>query len=266
MLSICAVIAARNEAHYLQFLFPMLAAQGIEVAIIDHGSTDGSQELYSKFWENPIISVENLPYEEVYSQTRQLQAKQDVYTKIKHDWVIHHDADEILEHSKPGRNLRDAIEEANDEGCNILNFNEFVFLPERDSEYFGENYYLKMLRYYFFEPHKNRLNRAWKRAMKFDNTQSGGHILWGENAMVHITNHILRHYIVLSYEHALRKYLHRRFAEEDLKQGWHGNRLNFTEKNLVLPQNAAYLFQLTAYNSRDFRRDKPAQEHYWFWP
>lgn len=265
MLSICAVIAVRNEAHYLPVLLPILAAQGIEVAILDHGSTDGSRELYSTFRGNPIISVDNLPYEGVYSQTRQLAAKQKIYNRIKHDWVIHHDADEILEHTQPGRNLRDAIEEADDSGCNILNFDEFVFLPEAGMGYFGKNYYKEMLRYYFFEPSQKRLNRAWKRGMKFDNTLSGGHMLLGDNPVFHTTNHILRHYIVLSYEHAVRKYLHRRFAEEDLKRGWHWNRLNLTENNLALPKDGKYLFQLTSYDSKNFKRDKPTSEHYWFW-
>lgn len=101
--------------------------------------------------------------------------------------------------------------------------------------------------------------------MKFDNTLSGGHILLGENVLLPTTNHVLRHYIALSYEHALRKYLHRRFAEEDLKRGWHANRLYFTEQNLALPQNGKHLFQLTTYDAKDFRRDKPSPEHYWSW-
>jgi hypothetical protein len=265
MLSICAVIAVRNEIHYLPVLLPVLAAQGIEVAILDHGSTDGSHELYSTFWGNPIISLDDLPYDGVYSQTRQLEAKQKIYNKMKHDWVIHHDADEILEHAQSGRNLRDAIEEAADLGCSILNFDEFVFLPEAGIEYLGKNYYRELLRYYFFEPSRIRLNRAWRRDMNFDNVFSGGHVLSGNNIRIHATNHVLRHYIVLSYEHALRKYLHRRYSEEDLRQRWHANRLNLTEKNLALPRSGRYLYQLTAYDTKEFRKDNPATEHYWSW-
>lgn len=265
MLSICAVIAVRNEAQYLPTLLPILAGQGIEVAILDHESTDGSRELYTKFWGNPVVLIESLPYEGVYSQTKQLEGKQKIYDKLRHDWVIHHDADEILEHSQPERNLRDAVEEADDQGANIINFDEFVFLPEVGADYLEKNYYQGMLRYYFFEPHKNRLNRAWKREMKFDNMLSGGHTLEGNQGITHPTNHVLRHYIALSYEHALRKYLHRRFGEEDLKRNWHWNRLNLTKQNLALPQDGEYLFRLTASDARDFKRDKPAVKHYWSW-
>lgn len=37
MISICAVIAVRNESPYLKVLLPLLAKQGIDVAIIDNG-------------------------------------------------------------------------------------------------------------------------------------------------------------------------------------------------------------------------------------
>jgi hypothetical protein len=130
MISICAVLGLRNEAHYLPILLPILANQGIEVAVIDHESTDGSRDLYSAYLGNPIISVESLRYEGVYSQTQQLEAKQNVYRRLKHDWVIHHDADEIFEDFRPNHTLRDAIQEADEGGFDALNFDEFAFLPK----------------------------------------------------------------------------------------------------------------------------------------
>lgn len=265
MLSICAVITARNEAHYLPILLPMLADQGIEVAMIDHGSTDESHDLYSAYFDNPIILVEDLQYEGVYSQSHQLAAKQGVYQKIKHDWVIHHDADEIFEDFRPNHTLRDAIQEADEGGFNALNFDEFVFLPEPNVEFSKRNYYEGILQYYFFEPLKNRLNRAWRRNIFFSNVSSGGHTLSGEGLTLFPANHIMRHYIVLGYEHAKRKYLNRKFGEQDLLRGWHFNRLNFTLDNLAIPLKSKYLCQLPTYDSKEFRKDLPASEHYWSW-
>ncbi len=264
-LSICAIIAARNEFRYLKFLLPLLAEQQIDVVIIDNESTDRSCELYSDFMGKPIIAVETLPYRGFFSLYEVLEAKQEIYKKISHDWVIHHDADEIMEHYKSGLTLRTAIHEADDAGYNVLNFDEFVFLPEPNSDYSNRNYYTEILRYYFFEPTKNRLNRAWKRASQLSNMSSGGHILQGSNLLVAPNNHVLRHYIVLSEGHAKEKYLNRTFGSLDLVKEWHGNRLNFTETNLALPDRSDFVFRLRRYNANEFSRAKPTGKHFWQW-
>ena len=262
--SICAMITVRNEYHYLKVLLPHLAEQGIDVIIIDNDSTDNSHELYSKFTGEPVIMVETLPFRGSFSLSEQLASKQDISERINHDWIIHHDADEIMEHYKPGLTLRDAIEEADETGYNALNFDEFVFLPEPDADYSNGNYYAELLRYYFFQPGINRLNRAWKRTSKL-HIAAGGHELQGGKLSVAPTNLILRHYMVLSESHAQKKYLNRSFDDLDLQREWHGNRLNFTETNLMLPGESDYLFTLKRYDSKEFSRTKPATSHYWEW-
>jgi len=264
-LTICAIIAARNEAQYLRVLLPILASQGIDVAIIDNESTDGSQELYSQFAQN-IISVTSLSYKGYFSLSDQLATKNELLKSlINYDWILHHDADEIMEHYKAGLTLRDAIEEANENGHNALNFDEFVFLPEPGNDYFNKNYYVDLLRYYFFEPHPNRLNRAWKRNAQLSNISSGGHILSGNALSISSPNHILRHYIVLSYDHAQLKYLNRSFDIVDLNIGWHGNRLDFNKNNLKLPINNNYIYKLSTYDQRNFCRANPTKKHFWEW-
>jgi hypothetical protein len=243
----------------------MLAEQQIEVAILDNGSTDGSQEICSEHLDNPVVMIERIPYRGFFSLSDQLDAKHKLYNRIRHDWVIHHDADEVFEHFSSGLTLRDAIQEADESDCNALDFDEFVFLPEAEVDYFNANYYKDVLRYYFFQPEKNRLNRAWKRTMRLDNMPTGGHRLSGEDLSIFPTHHILRHYIVLSYEHAKQKYIHRSFDVQDLSRGWHGNRLNFTEGNLNIPRTSRFLFRLDSYNSKAFCKDEPTPDHYWDW-
>jgi hypothetical protein len=264
-LSICAIIAARNELHYLNILLPLLAEQRIDVAIIDNESTDGSSDLYAGYLGKPIIMVETIPYGGYFSLSRQLEKKQELLEKIDYDWIIHQDADEIMEHDKPGSTLRDAIQEADEEGYNILNFDEFTFVPEPGFDYSRRNYYTGLLRYYFFEPRKNRLNRAWKRASRLSNIASGGHILCGDAPSISPINHILRHYIVLGERHAEEKYLARNFDELDLRKGWHGNRLQFTKNNLRLPEKSSFLFRLSRHDSKDFCRTNPTSKHFWEW-
>lgn len=265
MISICAVICARNEAPYLKVLLPRLASQGIEVALIDNGSTDGSLDLYREYSNAPIVILEHMPYPGYYSQTQQLQAKQRVYQRLKHDWVVHHDADEVFENPDPGLSLRDAILEADAGGYGVLNLDEFVFLPEPGQEFSGKDYYSGILRYYFFEPAPNRLNRVWRRDLFPENLMSGGHTLTGSDLSIFPINQVMRHYIVLGYEHALSKYLGRKFAPEDLAKGWHGNRLKFTEENLRLPESSPFLFTMEDPASRPFHTERPTKKHFWEW-
>ncbi|MCX6080228.1 MAG: hypothetical protein NTW32_11900 [Chloroflexi bacterium] len=264
MISICAVIAVRNEQKYLEILLPILANQNIDVVIIDNDSNDDSQILFDEFAGKPIIAVEHLPYHGYFSLVEQLEIKQRVYNTISHDWVIHHDADEILESCKPGFSLREAIQEASDHKYDVINFDEFVFLPEPGFN--SGNYYSNMLQYYFFEPQKNRLNRAWRRNKFLNNLQSGGHQLFSDQEIaIFPVNHILRHYIVLSYQHALNKYLDRTFDPKEIAKGWHSNRLNFNENNLRIPSESEFIFHLDSFDSKNFCRNNPTNKHFWDW-
>ncbi|SMF97774.1 Glycosyltransferase involved in cell wall bisynthesis [Methylomagnum ishizawai] len=266
-LSICAVLAVRNELPYLRVLLPFLAAQGIEVAILDNGSTDGSQALYAAYAGDPVISVGTLPYRGYFSLSEQLAAKRALLATLHHDWRVHHDADEIMEHRGPGQTLRDAIEEADAQGYNALNFEEFVFLPDAGTDLSGMDYYRTALRYYFLEPRKGkpRLNRAWKRGLEAANLATGGHRLEGGDVALSPANHILRHYIVLGEDHARRKYVNRVFDAQEVRRGWHGKRMNIPADRLALPESGEWLFRLERFDSKDFRRDRPATDNFWHW-
>ncbi len=262
-LSVCAVIGVRNEYAYLHILLPILAAQKIDVVILDNASSDDSKKLYQEFKNAPIIRVESLPHNGCFSLTEQLQRKHEIVSHLTHDWIVHHDADEILQH-RDGGTLRQAIEEADALGFNALNFEEFVFLPKPEKELVGEDYYKDILRYYFFAPRENRLNRAWKRSANLSN-MCAGHNLSGEALNIYPCTHMLRHYLVLGNSHARMKYLNRGFDNAELKKGWHGNRINFTYENLTIPEDHEFLRCLTAYDSVDFDRSRPTSKHYWEW-
>nr|NQU93864.1 glycosyltransferase family 2 protein [Bacteroidota bacterium] len=264
-ISICAVIGVRNEANYLRILLPFLAQQEIDVVIIDNESTDKSWNIFKEYRNYPIVKVSNMAYKEFYSLTDQLSAIEDEVSKLSYDWVIHHDADEILEHYKPALNIRNAIEEADENGFTVLNFDEFVFLPEPEEDFTGRNYYKNILRYYFFEPRENRLNRAWKLSAKCKYADSGGHRFTEGLIRISPVNHILRHYIVLGEDHAIAKYYKRQFDARDLKNRWHGNRRNISRDKLSVPGDSENTFYLKTYDSKDFCRSKPLSKHYWQW-
>jgi glycosyltransferase involved in cell wall biosynthesis len=264
-LTICVVIAARNEKPYLQLILPLLAEQAIDVAIIDHESTDGSHDLYKQLQYKPVIAVEHLPYTGEFSLSDQLLAKQQLAESLPHTWLVHHDADELMHHCNGTANLRKCIEEAEAEGANAINFEEFVFLPDPGPMPAHINYLCDHKRYYFFVPAENRLNRAFRRELIGCNLAGAGHVLQCDFLKLSTTTHVLRHYIALSEAHIKQKYASRKFSASDLERGWHSNRVAIPLDSLSIPRFSPYLCTLSPAHPGLLERFRPASKHYWQW-
>lgn len=259
-----AVLAVRNEVLHIYRAISSFIEQGIDVVVIDHESTDGTLEICKDFLGNGVLSIECLPWRGVFDLSEQLEAKTRVIKKLPHDWVIHADADEWLQSPIKGESLLEGIARVAAHGYNAINFEEFVFLPDPEDSSDLRDYNKKLLHYYFFSPHQNRLMRAWKMECDFSNVASGGHHLGGVDINLAPEAFILRHYIVLSQQHAVKKYADRLFSESDLKKGWHGNRLQLDVNRLTLPETR-YLKKLPRTDSVSFDRSDPKQDHYWDW-
>lgn len=264
-IGICAILTVRNEANYLARLLPGLQSQQIDVAVIDHESDDGTPDVLDRYRGSPVISVETLPYLGFFSLSQQLESKRAVIEGLQHDWLVHLDADEILEHREPGRTLRDAIEEAHGFGCNAINFEEFTFIPEPDADYAGRDYVADMRRYYFFQIRKNWLHRAWKRNPALDTVSGAGHVLKGEGIRLSPYTHVLRHYIGLSQDHIWQKYLGRVFDPSEVAQGWHRDRGQLTREALRLPWHGPHLQHLDPGPNACLCRASAAAAHFWHW-
>ncbi|MCK9424095.1 MAG: glycosyltransferase family 2 protein [Bacteroidales bacterium] len=261
MLNITAVIAVRNEAKYLPVTLRTLAECKIGIVILDHGSTDGTEEILRSFGGDILNKVQML-YKGFFSLTDQINEKSTIIEALDTEWVIHQDADEILESPEPGESLRDGIERIASEGFSAINFNEFVFIPTRaNPSYEGEDFYHSMFYYYFFEPKPIRLMRVWKKSRDIHMSE-GGHLLTTKVPLVLPTrNFNLRHYIFLSKEHALQKYHQRKFSQEDLDKGWHRRRLQMPS-DISLPDENS-LNRLPFPESKDFSIANPWKSHFW---
>ena len=260
-----AVLCVRNEEAHIRRAIGDFVEQGIDVAIIDHGSTDGTADICAGFLGKGLVSIEHLPWTGEFDLTAQLQAKRVLVDRLAHDWVIHADADEWMHTRIQGESLLDGIERVSRLGHNAINFEEFVFLPAPDATEEPIDCKREMLSYYFFAPQKNRLMRAWRRQQSFNNVSSGGHVLAGAELSLAAESFVLRHYIVLSQQQAVRKYANRVFSDGDLKKGWHGNRLGLEAKRLQLP-DPAMLERLPDWRSVDLERADPKTLHFWDWP
>lgn len=261
-LRIAVILAVRNEAALLKVLMPILAGQGLDIVIIDNDSTDDTEAVVR---DNPLLAYQRLPFPGYFSLGQQLEAKKRVIGSLDHDWIVHQDGDEVLQHADPGRSLRDAITEADTSGFNTLNFNEFCFLAEPDMDYVGRDYVTEMRRYYHFRPFPNRLHRAWKRTADLDNTHSLGHKVKGREVKIAPQDHVLRHYIALSQDQVLAKYQHRVFDAAELEKGFHWNRVGLTPESLKLPKASPLLSHTEPGSTGPLRTDPSAKKHFWQW-
>lgn len=258
-----AILCVRNEELHIRRALDDLVGQGIDVAVIDHASTDRTREICLSFLGRGLVALENLDWDGTYDQTLQLSAKMALVDRLDHDWVIHADADEWMHTRIPGETLLDGIRRM-DTDYNAINFEEFVFLPPPDAIADSADCKHNLLDYYFFAPCANRLMRAWKRCARLSNVNSGGHILAGDEIRLAPENFVLRHYIVLSQEQAIAKYAQRVFAPADLQRGWHGNRLGLVPERLRLPKSEV-LQRLPAWDSVELDRAQPKTRHFWDW-
>jgi glycosyltransferase involved in cell wall biosynthesis len=236
---IVALLTCRNESLYLGRCLQHLYEQGIETCFIDNESTDDSLEIARSFKKKGVFRIEKQPYNGYFDLVEQLKLKEILASDIDADWFIHHDVDEIREAPIQFKNLYQGILEADKKGYNAINFDEFVFLPTSDEMSFeGEDYVKKMRNYYYFAPIENRRINAWKKLnIKIDLISHGGHRINFEGIKIYPDNFILRHYIVLSRDHAIRKYYTDRvFSQDEIKdRGWHGARITFTPDKLKFP-------------------------------
>jgi glycosyltransferase involved in cell wall biosynthesis len=258
---ITAVIGVRNESKYLPITLKHLVESNIKIAIIDNDSNDNIEKILNDF-KNHIVLYQRLPYNGFFSLTEQINIKNEIIDKLETDWVIHQDADEILESPLSNENLRRGIERVTMNGCNAINFNEFVFVPTTQNPNFEDSNFLEsMLSYYFFEPYPFRLMRAWKKESGFKLIEGGHEIESINKTIFSEESFVLRHYMVLSYNHAVNKYLNRIFAKEDISKGWHKKRLNFP-LSFSLP-NEDSLKRLSQWNSKEWDLSCPLKNHFW---
>ena len=173
--------------------------------------------------------------------------------------VLHLDADEWPQSSRANERLIDAIRRIDKQGRNAINFEEFVFLPTRKAK--------EAEHYYFFAPQPRRLMRGWRRDTQLSNTQAGGHKLSptsSSDMKLAEENFVLRHYIVRNQTHARKKYLNRIFSPDDLKRGWHDNRIKLCARSLTIP-DPIHLHQISDPTSQQWDRSEPRETHYWHW-
>jgi glycosyltransferase involved in cell wall biosynthesis len=268
LVSALAILATKNEQRHILFVIKALINEGLDVVLLDDGSSDKTVEIANTMFGKGLLAIHSRPDTGIFDGTGILKWKKRVAKGYDHEWLVHVDADEWLQHPTPNRSLMSLIVEADSLGANAIDFEEFTFLPTKDLS-LGEDPRKQFRHYYWHKPTGYGYLRAWKRSARLTNTRTGGHGLHSAfpwipaRVRVHKVKGILRHYPILGREHLQEKYQHRIFSSKEVDKGWHSDRLQLSNWNFNLSINS-YVFSLECPEDKNFNLSKPTNLHFWY--
>lgn len=237
---VIAIIAAHNEERFIGGCLEHLISQGVEAYLIDDGSTDGTVDIAKRYEGHGLVGLETLQRDGVFRLRRILERKEELAATLPADWFLHHDADEIRVPPRSDMTLAEALGEVDHRGHNAVNFIEFTFVPTRESPDHDHPAFRETMRWYYpFAPrHPHRIN-AWKRGRRRVRlVPSAGHLVRFRGLSLYPVSFPMKHYLFLSAEHALRKYVERVYDPKAVAAGWHGWRADIKPEEIVLPSQA----------------------------
>jgi glycosyltransferase involved in cell wall biosynthesis len=237
---IVALLATYNEERFIVGCLEHLFQQGVEVYLIDNQSEDQTVGIARRYLDHGLIGIESIPRSEYFDLSPLLRRKEQLAATLEADWFMHVDADEIRVPPRPAQTLAQAFAEVEAQGFNAVNFLEFTFVPTQESpDHDHADFQTTMRWYYPFLPSfPHRLN-AWKRQPTPVELESlGGHQVRFPGLRMYHESFRMRHYLFLSVQHAIRKYVHKRFDPASVARGWHGWRSSLNPEMIKLPKQA----------------------------
>jgi len=276
---IVAILASYNEQRFIKACLEHYLQQGIEVYLLDNDSTDDTLEIAREYLGQNLIGIERIPRKGVFKTSEILIRKEQIADRLQADWLMHADPDEIRTAPTSAQTLAEAIAEVDQQGYNAINFMEYTFLPVRESSDHDNEKFQETMRWYYPYPqrHPHRLN-AWKKQPRrwtgaknlarelirnhrlppsINLLASGGHLVKFPGMRTYPIDFKLKHYIVLSLDHAIQKYVKKDFDPQEIA-GSHGWRATAREHDFNLPSQD----QMRLYTSDDeLDPSNPLNEH-----
>jgi glycosyltransferase involved in cell wall biosynthesis len=258
---VIAILAAYNEERFIAGCLDNLIRQGLQVYLIDNDSTDNTVAIAARYAGRGLIGIETLPRAGVFSLRPQCERKEALAATLDADWFIHVDADQILLPAQSTQSLAQALAEVDAEGFNAVYFHQFAFVPTKEMPDHDHPDYQQTMRWYY--PHESSFPhslRAWKRQdAPVELSWSGGHRVRFPGLRMCPLAFRYRHYLFLSVEHAIRKYIQKRFDSVEVAGGWHGWRVRLRPESIRLPSQA----ELRPYTSDDMLdHSEPRTQHF----
>jgi len=261
---VVAILATYNEERFIDGCLAHLAANGVEAYLCDNESTDRTVEIAASYLGRGLRGIETLPRDGTYRWRQILARKERLAAQLTADWFLHLDADEIPQSARPDQTLAEAIAEADAAGYNAVDFDELTFIATRESpDHDHPDFRRTMQWYYPFAPRPLHRVIAWKRQPAVDLVSTGGHQARFHGRQISPQRLRLRHYLVLSHAHMLRKYVRRRYDAREVRDGWHGWRARLTPADIRLPSRAELRFSAS---DADLDPSSPRRQHWIEWP
>ncbi len=227
MIRACAILATYNEADIIEESVKKLIAGGVDVFVIDNGSTDRTAEILAPLVGRGVVDIRTVKFHEdgreIYDWTSILRMKEDLSKQLGFDWFLHVDADEIRYSPWPHLSLCEGLDRVDRSGYNLVNFKLFNFRLKHDLPV-SSDYERDMPDYSAGEYFNQYQVKAWKAHPEIDIASFGGHIARRPDARIYPTRFIHKHYPVRSLEHGRRKILQerkQRFSQAEKQRGWH---------------------------------------------
>jgi len=203
-MKIIGMIPVYNDEDIIEEVIEHLLSQGLELVVLDNGSTDATYEKCRKFVGKGILKLHQFKTE-FYQWDLILRMLYDMALVQKPDWVIRSDSDEFLESGEKGVTLKDAIIRADAEGYNLIQFDRFdFFMTDNDNE--SARSIKEKMPYYSYQG--NWVYRAWKYFPGIRIGDAEGHypiFPLASGYKIYAKKFVLRHYTFRSKEQAEKK-------------------------------------------------------------
>jgi len=203
-MKIVCMLGVLNDEDIIREVIEHLIAQGLELVVLDNGSTDKTFEICKEYLDKGILSLKKIQTS-WFKWDLILRILYDLAIEQSPDWVIRSDADEFLESDQPGITLKDAITKIDSEGYNLIQFDRFDFFMT-DEDNTSEKSIRKKMPYYSCQG--DFLYRAWMYKPGITIGDAEGHFpIFPEGDCYKIAPNklVLRHYTFRSKEQAEKK-------------------------------------------------------------
>ena len=258
---VVAILATYNEERFIAACLENLFHQGVEVYLCDNESVDRTVSIAEAYRGRGLIGIETFPRQGIYRWQEILQRKEQLAASLQADWFMHVDADEIRLPPHPKQTLVQALQEVDSQGYSAVNFMEYAFTPTRESPEHDHPDFQKTMRWYYpyLPAYPHRVNAWKKQAAPVDLASSAGHHVRFPGLRLYPESFPMRHYLFLSKEHAIRKFVQRPYDPRQVAKGWDVWRSRLKPEMIVLPSET----QLRLYTSdADLDPSNPRTAHF----
>jgi len=224
-MNIVGMLSVFNEADIIEEVIEHLLSQGLDLVVLDNGSTDGSYEICKKFTKKGLITLNQIKTSK-FEFPLILRILYDMALTRNPDWLIRSDQDEILESGNKNLTLKEAIEQEDANGNNLIQFDIFEFFSTNNDNLKAKSVKEKF-QYYSWQ--HDYAYRAWKHVPGVRVENAAGHMpIFPEDCKYRISekNFVLRHYRFRNQEQAIRNIKFRIIRTEDIperKAGWYSH-------------------------------------------